>query len=273
MKTQKHLKWIGSKAETAEAIVAQMPPGDRWVEPFCGAAHGWLAAKGKYKKGLLSDINQDLIDMYIWLQKDCERFIGASAAWFTGDHNNADSYYMLRNKFDAEQRGLDRSTLFLYLAWHSYNGLVRYNQSKGFNVPFGLYKTNPTLPSEGLRAMADSLFSAEVVCQDWRRLLSSFLRTGDVIYNDPPYWPLSRTANFTTYYGQKFVQADHEGLARAAERLRIRKTPMAISNADIEQTRKLYENATWTSRFLVGRSCGPTKASRGKASELLALYC
>lgn len=270
MREKKHLKWVGSKEQTAEAISFQLTAGRRLVEPFCGSARIWMAAQEKYDSVLLADVNEDLIDFYRWVKADCESFIACAEYWFNnGAYNDSENYYLLRKLFNIMPRGIEKSALFLYFNWHGYNGLCRYNQSGGYNVPFGSY-TKPEMPAAGIRKLAVSLINAELVCVDWRRLLSSFLRQGDVIYLDPPY--LGTDKSFTAYSGKKFTLSDQEGLARAAERLKVRGYDTFISNSDSPATRELYANATTFHSFTVQRLCAPKAEQRIKVNELLAGY-
>ena len=92
-----------------------------------------------------------------------------------------------------------------------------------------------------------------------------------VVYCDPPYVPLSRTASFTSYAKNSFDLDDQAELANLAEKCQSRGVSVVISNHDTTLTRKLYEKATLTS-IQVGRSISQKGASRGKVAELFALY-
>ncbi|MCV5191967.1 DNA adenine methylase, partial [Escherichia coli] len=48
-----------------------------------------------------------------------------------------------------------RAAQFLYLNRHGYNGVVRYNQQGGYNVPFGRHKTPPYFPEEQIRLFSE----------------------------------------------------------------------------------------------------------------------
>ena len=51
------------------------------------------------------------------------------------------------------------------------------------------------------------------------------LRTGDVVYCDPPYAPLSRSANFTSYAHNTFNLQDQVALAAMATVQKIKACP------------------------------------------------
>ena len=68
-------------------------------------------------------------------------------------------------------------------------------------MPFGKYKA-PYFPERELTAFLDKLRGCDVTfaVQDFRSTFAA-LRPGDVVYCDPPYAPVSATANFTSYTG------------------------------------------------------------------------
>lgn len=65
--TRPFLKWAGGKTRLCEKINAILPIGNRLIEPFVGAGSVFLNTK--YPEYLLSDVNQDLIDIYIIFYK------------------------------------------------------------------------------------------------------------------------------------------------------------------------------------------------------------
>ena len=94
---------------------------------------------------------------------------------------------------------------------------------------------------------------------------------GSVVYCDPPYAPLTATANFSSYTAAGFGLKDQQDLAIAARMLRERNIPVVISNHDTEFTRAIYSDAKIVS-FDVQRFISSDAKNRGKAAELLAIY-
>ncbi len=64
-----------------------------------------------------------------------------------------------------------------------------------------------------------------------------------VVYCDPPYAPLSATANFTAYHTNSFTLEQQAHLAEIAEGLVERHIPVLISNHDTMLTREWYQRA------------------------------
>lgn len=179
-------------------------------------------------------------------------------------------FYLLREEFNTSTEPYRRALLFLYLNRHCYNGLCRYNLRGEFNVPFGRYK-KPYFPEEELYWFAEKSRNATFVCEHYRDTMAK-AAAGAVVYCDPPYAPLSATANFTAYHTNSFSIADQQSLAHLAHQLSVEsRVPVLISNHDTELTRDWYQHAALyvvkarrtISRNILGRS---------KVNELLALY-
>ena len=193
--TRPFLKWAGGKYRLLDRLLPSIPAGARLVEPFVGSGAVFLNAG--FTSYLLCDLNADLIGLYRTLR----RFIAEARALFTPGNNTQEAFLRLREAFNASSDAEERSALFLYLNRHSYNGLVRYNSKGIYNVPFGKYKA-PYFPERELTAFLDKLRGCDVTfaVQDFRSTFAA-LRPGDVVYCDPPYAPVSATANFTSYTG------------------------------------------------------------------------
>ena len=266
-KQRAFLKWAGGKYNLAEAIRQHLPVGDLLVEPFVGAGSVFLNTD--YPAYVLNDINADLIGLYRLLQSQPDMLIGAAQQFFTQQNNNKERFLELRQQFNQSEDLLERSLLFLYLNRHCFNGLCRYNQSGLFNVPFGKYK-KPYFPEAELHFFAEKAQKAEFSCMSYQEVMLQ-AKAGDVIYCDPPYVPLSKTASFTSYASQGFDLNDQAQLANLAEQAQNRGVAVVISNHDTTWTRKIYQQAILHS-VQVGRSISQKGSSRGKVAELFAVY-
>lgn len=263
------LKWAGGKFGLSDVIAKILPKGDRLIEPFVGA--GSIFLNTDYKHYLLNDINQDLINLYQIIQLNVQTFITDARLLFSPENNTEARYYQLRTKFNASKDSYERSLLFLYLNRHGYNGLCRYNKSGGFNVPFGRYK-RPYFPQVELEYFAEKAQKATFVCLGYRDVFTQ-ANIGDVIYCDPPYVPLSKTASFTSYAGNGFGLDEQADLASAAEEVSgPGQVSVLISNHDTIWTRKIYLNADKIKSIQVARTISQKINSRKKVAELLALY-
>jgi len=261
------LKWAGGKHRLAPRIIEQLPHGKRLIEPFVGS--GAVFLNSNYKSYLLSDANADLISVFNYLKTDSENFIKHCETFFTRDSNTEAHYYENREKFNSTIDTRKKAALFIYLNRHCFNGLCRYNSSGKYNVPFGRY-SSPTLPVEEMLFFAKKAETASFEVADFFDTMSK-ATLGDVVYCDPPYVPLTATANFTDYATGGFGNEQQKSLAEMAEKLRNNSIPVLISNHDTEFTRVLYKRSSM-SFFDVQRFISSKTSSRGKAAELLAAF-
>ncbi len=241
MKKQRaFLKWAGGKYGLVEDIQRHLPPARKLVEPFVGAGSVFLNTD--YDHYLLADINPDLINLYNLLKERPEEYISEAKRWFVAENNRKEAYLNIRAEFNKTDDVMYRSLAFLYMNRFGFNGLCRYNKKGGFNVPFGSYK-KPYFPEAELEFFAEKAKKATFVCEGYPETFSR-ARKGSVVYCDPPYAPLSNTANFTSYAGNGFTLDDQAALADIAEKAATeRGIPVLISNHDTTLTRRLYHGA------------------------------
>lgn len=269
MNSRPFLKWAGGKFRLLSRILAELPAGERFVEPFAGSCAVYLNVP--CSRALIADANADLIGLYQCLQREGERFIHYCKSFFLPEYNTKAAYLALRERYNAATSSSERGALLLYLNRHSYNGLVRYNAAGGYNVPFGAHK-KPYFPLRELQAFYQKILASEseFVCQDFRTIFAA-LRPGDVVYCDPPYVPLSPTATFTAYAGKPFSPKDQRDLADLARQAFRKGIPVLISNHDTDLARTLYPAAILKS-FPVRRHISRNGNNRFNAPELLAIY-
>jgi len=261
------LKWAGNKFRIIERIKEQLPSGKRLIEPFCGSAA--LFVNTNFDSYVIADNNKDLINLYLYLQKEGDAFIDYCTPFFSEQKNTADVYYQCREEFNQTDDKRLKAALFLYLNKHGYNGLCRYNQSGGFNVPFGRFK-KPYLPKMEMQYFIKRSENATFLHQTFEETMGN-AQIGDVLYCDPPYVPLNATNSSFQYDKNGFNQHAQIELARQAEKLSKKGIPVLISNHDTDFTQDIYKSAK-ISNFLVQRNISCQVNNRQKAQEILALF-
>ncbi|MBI2993797.1 MAG: Dam family site-specific DNA-(adenine-N6)-methyltransferase [Gammaproteobacteria bacterium] len=263
------LKWPGGKYRLVRRIRAALRPGKRLIEPFTGSAAVFLNTD--YANYVLADSNNDLIALYRQLVEEGEPFVDYCRTLFVARNNSQDRFYALRNEFNATREPRRRAALFLYLNRHCYNGLCRYNRGGKFNTPFGRY-LRPYFPAAEMRAFILAARRARFVHAGFRETMRT-ARRGDVVYCDPPYVPLSRTAYFTDYDAHSFGWPEQEKLAEMARQLARRGVQVVISNHDTEAIRRLYQAAdARIEQFRVQRNISCNGTRRDRVGELLAIF-
>lgn len=266
-KNRAFLKWAGGKYPLLDDIKRHLPQGECLVEPFVGAGSVFLNTD--FSRYILADINSDLISLYNIVKSRTDEYVQASRELFVPETNQSEVYYQFRTEFNASQDPFRRAVLFLYLNRFGYNGLCRYNLRGEFNVPFGRYK-KPYFPEAELYHFAEKAQNAEFHCLSYEECMER-ADINSVVYCDPPYAPLSATANFTAYHTNSFSPKEQAHLAEMAEKLVSKQIPVLISNHDTPDTREWYRAAKHF-QVKVLRSISSNGGTRKKVNELLALY-
>jgi DNA adenine methylase len=261
------LKWAGNKYRIIDRIKAVLPAGARLVEPFAGS--GAVFLNTEFPEYLVADSNADLINLFKIIQKESEKFVSDAKKLFVPETNNQEVFYEYRTEFNESKDIYRKSVLFVYLNRHCFNGLCRYNSKGGFNVPFGRY-TQPIFPENEIFGF--SLKSQNVVFEyaDFEKTLSK-VKSGDVVYCDPPYVPINSTSNFTDYTKGGFGDEQQRKLANLAVELMNSGVIVVISNHDTAFTREIYSEAS-LNMFDVQRFISANATNRNKASELIAVF-
>lgn len=262
------LKWPGNKFRCITHIIDNLPNAKRLIEPFTGS--GAVFLNTPYEEYLLAEKNLHLVNLYHHLQQEGESFIEYCQQWFTPRNNNKERYYQLRERFNASKNSRLKSALFIYLNRHGFNGLCRYNQKGQYNVPFGTYN-KPYFPKREMLAFLEKTTQAQFVYQDFQETFMQ-AKPGDVIYCDPPYYPLSKTASFTAYNHHGFKDTEQVRLAQLAIEASQKGCHVLISNHDTIFTRLHYQKANHIISLEVPRTISCIGTKRQSVTEILAYF-
>ncbi len=123
-------------------------------------------------------------------------------------------FYEVRSRFNSRKVNFEafcsswipRAAEFIFLNKTCFNGMFRVNSKGEFNVPFGRYKSPTICDSENLVAVSEVLKRVLIVQGDFA-YMARYIDSRTLVYLDPPYRPLSKTANFTGYSPQGFDDA------------------------------------------------------------------
>lgn len=271
------VKWAGGKARLVSALVERMPSRiATFVEPFAGGAALFFAlaseAPRRFDRAILADKNVDLVACYRALKGDVDALV-ARVAKYERDHlklpqqQRAEHFYEVRKQ--KPKTDVERGARLLFLNRTCFNGLWRVNASGQFNVPFGRYEKPKILDEEALRAAHVALQHATIQLADFEAVTKD-LGPADFVYFDPPYVPVSRTANFTAYARDGFDLDDQKRLARLLFTLRERGVRAVLSNNDSPVTREIYEGLH-VERVPMRRGINSDPTKRGFVDELLVM--
>jgi DNA adenine methylase len=260
------VKWVGGKSQLIAPLIQRVPTDfKRYFEPFVGG--GALMFKTQPKNAYISDINSELINAYQIVKEDVKSLIKDLRKHVY----DKDYFYKVRNldrSLDYKRLSpVQRASRLIFLNKTCYNGLYRVNSSGQFNTPFGRY-TDPTIVDEvNLRACSKVLAGTTIN-------LSSFLdiepiiSRDDFVYFDPPYVPLSSTANFTTYSRQGFDQKMQISLFEMCCSLDRKGARFMLSNSSAQFVRRLYKKFN-INLVSAARSINSNGAKRGQINEVI----
>lgn len=268
------LKWAGGKRQLMPEILPRIP--DKWdtyFEPFAGGAALLcsLYSGRRIEKGVISDLNAELVNFYQIVRDSPDSFIALLSDLQYG--NNRLDYLSCRKRFNEITGRLsekvERAVLFVYLNRHSYNGLWRVNSRGKYNVPFGKYKQSSYPAEDEIAAFSRMLNEVIILNSDFRQAVSN-AQEGDFVYFDPPYAPESKTANFTSYNSAAFNASEQKHLADLCRELDEKRVRFMVSNSDTEEIALLYEGFR-QDHVSASRSINSIGSKRKGACELIIM--
>ena len=167
-----------------------------------------------------------------------------------------------------------RAALFIYLNKTCFNGLYRVNRHGAFNVPMGSYKNPNICNIDNLLLVSNKLQSVNILNGDYKDT-ENMIDEHTFVYFDPPYRPLSKTSEFTSYNETEFNDDNQRELAKYIKALAEKGAKVIASNSDPKNTNpdddffdELYKPLE-IHRISAKRSINSKKDGRGKISELL----
>jgi DNA adenine methylase len=281
------LKWAGGKRQLLPALRPFYPGTFAcYVEPFVGSGAVFLdlfnGGRTAGHEVRLSDINADVIGCYRTIRDAVEDVI---AALWTLDEGHRiggrEHFYEVRNhRFNPARRAVhaglrpaegytpELAAMLIYLNRTGYNGLFRVNSQGEFNVPAGRYGTVRICDPGNLRRLAEAFGSPKVSIdvQPFDRALAA-TAPGDFVYLDPPYSPVSRTSNFTSYTAARFSAEEQASLQRRVIELASRGAHLLLSNSFAPDIRALYESTAAKRAGLLTRTVQARRAINSRASS------
>jgi DNA adenine methylase len=276
------VKWAGGKTQLLDRLDKLVPKSfDRYFEPFLGGGaffYHLVFERNLRFVAYLSDINQELINVYKVVKSNVDQLIDILRAYKKEYHKSPKNfYYELRDGFDIENNtSVEKAARFITLNKTCYNGLYRVNSQGKFNVPMGKYKNPIICDSRTLRNASLILNSLKtrLYWDDYHRILTDKTQTGDFVYLDPPYDPMTSTANFTGYTGAGFTERDQKCLAETFMELDARGCKVLLSNSDTEYVRGLYADYAKNIRQVTVRRNINSRASKrlGHTELLICNY-
>jgi DNA adenine methylase len=271
------LKWAGGKRQLLPEIVKYVPKRiskHTYYEPFIGG--GALLFQLQPPKAVINDTNKELINCYKVIRDSLDELMEELSK--DKYSNSETSYYEMRDldrstKKYASLSEVEKAARIIYLNKTCYNGLFRVNSQGQFNVPFGRYKNPNFLDDAVLIAVNKYLNSNDITLlnQDFAEAVKD-ANTGDFVYLDPPYDPVSQTASFTGYDVNGFNRDEQERLKEEFDALHKKGCKVMLSNSCTDFIMDLYKDYQDTIiKVRATRSINSNALKRGRVDEVLVL--
>jgi DNA adenine methylase len=254
------LKWVGGKRQLLPHLRRFYPAAfNRYVEPFLGSGAVFFdlyrAGRLRDRDVVLIDSNPDLIGCYESVRDDPDATVRALDRLAAAHaHGGQAHYYDVRdarfNPLREARRTSDGriaytpelAAMLIYLNRTGFNGLFRVNASGAFNVPAGRYE-RPRIVDRARLLQVSQAFSNPRVRLEYASFetVDEIAEPGDFIYVDPPYAPVSRTANFTGYTSSPFDTSQQRRLQLLVLSLARRGSYVLLSNSTAGEIVGLYD--------------------------------
>lgn len=280
IKFQPFVKWVGGKRGLLSQIIPLIPKEfNNYFEPFVGggALFFELYSQGKLKdKNIyLFDINSELINTYSIIKNNPSKLINELKKF---KQNHSKEFYYETRALDREANFLKtsdvlRASRFIYLNKTCFNGLYRVN-SKGYhNVPMGNYKNPNICDEETIYNASEALQHATILNTSYKDTIK-YAKKGDLVYFDPPYYPLNATSSFTSYSEFDFLDKEQKELFEVFNKLDKNGCKVIHSNSDTDFIKELYSSSHIDEKYDIiniqaNRFINSKSSGRGKISEVL----
>jgi DNA adenine methylase len=267
------VKWAGGKRQLIPILNDNLPKSmGTYYEPFLGGGallFHILSERNGQKCGV-SDLNSDLVLTYTTIRDKANDLIHSLKNHSKNYQKDSKSYYYAIRESNPRS-AVEKTSRLLFLNRTCFNGLYRVNSKGKFNVPLGKY-TNPNIVNEeNIRSVSHVLQSSKVSikCRDFESVLND-AKKGDLVYFDPPYQPVSDTANFTSYTHKSFTITDLKRLANLCLDLDSKGCKVLLSNSDSQEVAEMFTDKQWKIKKIeANRSINSNSKKRTGHFELL----
>ena len=268
------VKWVGGKRQLLPEIRKYIPQKKYtlYYEPFLGG--GAVLFDLQPLNAIVNDLNEELINLYNVIKNDPDELIKDLKK-----HRNQSDYYYRIRELDRDRSkyrkltDVERASRIHYLNKTCFNGLFRVNRAGEFNTPFGRYK-NPNITNEvTIRAVSKYFNKANIEFRnvDFVEAVKD-IDQNSFVYFDPPYDPVSDSANFTGYDKGGFDREEQKRLKMLCDQLDERGISFLLSNSATAFIKDLYSDPNRNYQIEIikaKRTINSNANGRGEIDEVL----
>ncbi|CCH67384.1 Methyl-directed repair DNA adenine methylase [Richelia intracellularis HH01] len=290
------LKWAGGKNKLLSQISHFFPPElenggiKTYIEPFVGGGAIFLHLASSYQtieRLFISDINPELYIAYKTIQNHVDELIAMLSSienqyLSLSEIGRKDYFYQLRRQFNQCRNNVDlhyqnhkwieRTAQLIFLNQTCFNGLFRVNSKGEFNVPMGKYSQPRICNAENLCSVSLILENTFIYQGDFS-MCEKFVDNHTFIYLDPPYKPISKTSNFTSYSQHKFDDLEQLRLRDFFKLIDSKNSKLLLSNSEFNNY-SFFSNAYSNyriERIRANRTINSNISKRNTVNEILIM--
>ena len=253
------LKWPGGKRQLLKRIAPMLPKHfTKYCEPFVGGGALLFHLLNYHKLGevLINDTNRDLMVAYVVIQQSVHQLINEleklqadyirTCGIMRDDWSDRRRYFeRVRDEFNQQaaefnysqynETWVTRAAQVIFLNKTCFNGLWRVRKRDGgFNTSFGDYDNPAICDRDNLLAVSYRLQGVYILCGDYQQV-TEFVDSNTLIYLDPPYTPMSDTANFVGYSKDGWNDGENARLLNWIKELsEVRQGKVVLSSSDVD---------------------------------------
>lgn len=204
------VQYQGSKRLLASQILKYMPRRfNRLFEPFSGMAAVTIAVakEDRAKQYYINDINEPIVRVLQMAINDpfalIEKYTKVWSEQFSYGDGHLEHFYCVRNHFNNGEQTAEN---MLYLLARCVKGSVRYGKNGNFNQSPDKRRhgTNPKNMAENISAISTMLKGKTVFSACDYREVFEMVKSGDLVYMDPPYQGVSTSRDNRYLSGLSF---------------------------------------------------------------------
>jgi len=232
------IKWSGGKSDEIKQFIKYVPNDyNVYLEPFVGGGSVYFHLEPP--KAVIADVHTELIDLYKSIKNGKAREIYE----FMEEHpNDEETYYQIRDHMPIHS-SFDNAKRFYYQRKTCFRGMLRYNKSGKFNIPFGRYKS---IKYEELKdeRYHELLSRTDILNTSFETIFKEYNDPNNFMFLDPPY-----DSEFTDYGYCQFGKDEHLKLANCFKSTSIKCLMIIGRTPFIEELYKGYIKETYKKKY------------------------
>ncbi len=244
------LNYVGGKYKLLPQILPLFPENiNTFYDVFAGG--GNVGVNINAKQVVFNDTEEVVIDLMKDLSAissvEALEILKATIHKYQLSKTNEEGFKQIREDYNNGNKSWN---MFYAMLTNSFNYQIRFNQSGGYNMPFGRDRSwfNPTLEKNFI-AFVDRLNEIKPLFgkHDFRKLKDCKFKNNDFFYCDPPY--LITTASYNEQGG--WTEQDEKDLLEFLDYLHNINIKFALSNVLESKGRSNDILKEWSKKYII----------------------